>query len=138
MTRIIDEILTKKIVSDNWTMLHKHIISRQERIEHKGYLQEKNPAKLWLTFIEMVNIVSKITKAWATGNWRLHLETISECLAYLASIGRYLYANSTYLYLQCMNKLFSTNPDVYQILQGRLYCNLCLDIHIKEQTWLST
>ena len=119
-------------------MLDKHIISRQDRIEHKGYLQEKNTAKLWLIFIEMVNIVRKITKPWTTGYWRLHLETISECLPYLASIGRYLYAKSTYLYLQYMSKLFSTNPDVYQVLQGRLYYNLCLDIHIKEKTWLST
>ena len=63
----------------------------------------------------MVNIVCKITKAQRTRNWLLHLEVISECLPYFAATGHYLHAKSTNLYLQSMNELSSTNPDVYQM-----------------------
>ena len=93
LARIMDEILTKKIASDNLTMLHEHIISSQEKLEHyKENLGENKTAKLWLTCIELVNIVCKITKSWRTGNWLLRLEVISECLPYFGEKGHYLYA----------------------------------------------
>ena len=115
----MDEILTKKIASDDLTMLHDHIISIQGKLEHyKENLNENKTAKLWLMYIEMINIVCKITKAQRTGNWLLHLEAISECLPYFASAGHYLYAKSAYLYLQSMNELSDTNPDVYQMFMN--------------------
>jgi len=84
--RIMDAILTKKIASDDLTTLNDHITSIQEKLEnYKENLNENETAKLWLMYIEMVNIVCKITKAQRTGNWSLHLEAISECLPYFAS-----------------------------------------------------
>ena len=77
----MDEILTKKIALDDLTMLHDNITSIQETLEHnKENIYEKKTAKLWLTDIEMVNIVCKITKVQRTGNWLLHHEAIFECL----------------------------------------------------------
>ena len=116
--RIMDEILTK-IVSDDLTMLHDHIISIHEKLEHhKENLHENKTAKLWLTYIEMVNIVCKITQALRTSNWLLYLEAISGCLPYSASTGYYLYGKLAYLYLQSMDELSSTNPDVYQVFMS--------------------
>ena len=66
----------------------------------------------------MVNIVCKITKAQRTSNWLLHFEAISGCLVYFAATGHYLYAKLTYLYLQSMNDLSSTNPNVYQMFMS--------------------
>ena len=77
----MDEILTKKIALDDLTMLHDNITSIQETLEHnKENIYEKKTAKLWLTDIEMVNIVCKITKVQRTGNWLLNYEAIFECL----------------------------------------------------------
>ena len=77
----MDEILTKKIVLDDLTMLHDNITSIQETLEYnKENIYENKTAKLWLTGIEMVNILCKITKVQRTGNWLLHYEAISECL----------------------------------------------------------
>ena len=62
LDKIMDKILTKKIASDDLTMLHDPIISIQEKLKHhKENLHENKTAKLWLTYIEMVNIVCKIT-----------------------------------------------------------------------------
>ena len=115
----MDESLTKKIASDDLAMLHDHIISIQEKLEHdKENLHENKNAKLWLTYTEMVNIVCKITKVQRTGNWILYVEAISECLPYFTSTGHYLYAKLVYLYLQSMNELSSANPDVYQMFMN--------------------
>ena len=105
------------MASDDLTMLHDHIISIQEKLEHyEENLHENETAKFWLTYIEMANIVCKIKKSQKMGNWVFHLEAISECLSYFASTGHYLYAMSAYLYLQSMNELFSTNSDVRCVL----------------------
>ena len=104
----MDEILTKKITSDDLTLSHVHIISIQEKLEHdEENVHENRTAKLW-----------KITKAQRTGNWLLHPEAISECLLFFASTGHYLYPKSAYAYLQSMNELPRTNPDVYQMLMN--------------------
>ena len=67
LARIMDEILTKKTALDDLTMLHDHI-SIQEKLEHKENLHESKTAKLWLTYIEMVDIVCKIAKAQKMSN----------------------------------------------------------------------
>ena len=78
LAKIMDEILTKKIASDNLKMLHDHIISILEKLEHyKENFHENKTAKLCLTYTEMVNIVCKITKAQKTSNWLLHLGAIT-------------------------------------------------------------
>ena len=64
LARIMDEILTKKIASDDLTVLNDHVISIQEKLEHyKENFHQSKTAKFWLTYIEMVNIPCKITKA---------------------------------------------------------------------------
>ena len=51
LARIMDEVLSKKIASNYLTVLHDHIISIQEKLEHyKENLNENKTAKLWLIF----------------------------------------------------------------------------------------
>ena len=66
----------------------------------------------------MINILHKITKAQRTGNWLIYLKAVSECLPFFAATGHYSSAKFANLYLQSMNKLSSTNPDVYQIFMN--------------------
>ena len=77
--KIMDEIIAKKIVSNDLTMLYDHIISIQEKLEHsKENLHENKTAKSWLIYIKMVTILCKFTNTQRRGNWFLDLEAISE------------------------------------------------------------
>ena len=66
-------------------------------------------------YIEMISIVCKFIKAQRTGNWLLYLVAVSEMLPFFASSGYYLYAKSSYFYLQSMSKLKDTNPKVHEM-----------------------
>ena len=55
-----------------------------------------------------------LIKAEQTGNWRLHLQALSEMLPYPAAAGHNLYTKSVRLYLQSMSSLETDHPDVYR------------------------
>jgi len=48
-------------------------------------------ALLWLQYLDMVDILRMYIKAERSGNWRLHLQALSEMLPYLAAAGYNLY-----------------------------------------------
>ena len=119
LANMMDDILSEKIASDDLTLLHDYIIKVSGKLEHfKDNLNENKTAKLWLMILIISMYICKFTKAQRIGNWLLHLEAISERLPYFASSGHYLYAKSTYLYLQSMNELSATNPDVYNMFMN--------------------
>lgn len=87
--------LVRTMNANDLTVLHDHIISIQEQLEHyKEDLHENKTAKLLLIGTEMINIVCKTTKAKTTDYWLLQFESISECLPYFASTGHYFYGKS--------------------------------------------
>ena len=69
----------------------------------------------------MVDILNKFIKAERTGNWDLHLQAVRNMLPYFASSGHNSYAKSVYLYLQMMNDLPQTHPEVYRSFQSGLH-----------------
>ena len=75
-------------------------------------------ARLWLQYIEMVDILKQFLQAERLGNWELHLKSLSEMLPYLAAGGHNLYTKSGRLYLQQMDGLRSENPTVYEKLKA--------------------
>ena len=82
-----------------------------------SYEESKKTSKtalLWLKYIHSVEVYLRFLKAERTSNWALHLQAAREMMPYFAASGHYLYAKSTYLYLQTMHKLPSTNPDVHK------------------------
>ena len=44
-------------------------------------------AKLWMQYMDMVNIVHKFLRAERTGNWDLHIQAMHDMLLYLATSG---------------------------------------------------
>ena len=78
----------------------KHLLQQQ-----KESLQDKRTAKLWLQYMDMVDILRKSIKAERTGHWAQHLESLSEMLPYMATSGHILYTKSAQLYLQSMVRL---------------------------------
>ena len=71
----------------------KHLLQQQ-----KESLQENFTAKLWLQYMDVVDILRKSIKAERSGHWVRHFESLSEMLPYMAA-GHILYTKSAQLYL---------------------------------------
>ena len=92
----------------------------------------------------MVSVVRKFITAERLGNWSLHLQTLKEMLPYLAASGHNLYTKSITVYLQTMENLSGSHPDVYKnFVEGmhsirrsdREWAGLWADLVI-EQTYM--
>ena len=77
----------------------------QKITEEKKSMEKKHTAKLWLQYMDMVEILLIFIKAERTGNWNLHMKMNSKMLPYLAAAGHNNYTKSLYLYLQKMQQL---------------------------------
>ena len=73
-------------------------------------LSESPTAKLWLQYLEMIDILHSLVKAEGTGNWLLHLRAV---LPYSAALGHKFYTKILRLYLQDTYKLEKEHPAVF-------------------------
>ena len=64
--------------------------------------------------MNMADILRSFIRAEWTSNWELHLRTLTEMLAYLATAGHNLYVKCACLYLQEMASLPNDHPDVHE------------------------
>ena len=78
------------------------------------HLCTNRTARLWMQYMNMVNLLQQFIRAKRTGNWLLHLTTIRMMLPYFAASGHNLYLKSAHIYLQNMLRLRETNPDVHE------------------------
>lgn len=113
----------------------------QTELDNKKEMMTMPTAKLWLQYLNMVDILRKFIKAERTGNWRLHLQCVHDMLPYLAASGHRLYTKSAYVYLQMMTELPNTHPDVYNKFQegyhvvrrsDRYWAGLSTDLIIEQ------
>ena len=73
---------------------------------YKAQLVENSPtAKLWLQYIEYIETLKLFIRAERTGDWNLHLVSISRMINLFAATGHINYAKSSRLYLQLMLQL---------------------------------
>ena len=67
-------------------------VKMQESLEaYKTTLSKSRTAKLWLQYMEMVELLQKFIKAERTGNWPMKLETTRDMCEFLAAAGRNSY-----------------------------------------------
>ena len=60
-------------------------VKMQESLEaYKTTFSKSRTAKLWLQYMEMVELLQKFIKAERTGNWPMKLETTRDMIEYLA------------------------------------------------------
>ena len=71
--------------------------------------------------MDMIDILYKHIRAERTGNWDLHLQSISEILPYMAASGHNNYTKCLHLYLQEMSNLQNDHPEVHQHFQDGLH-----------------
>ena len=66
----------------------------------KKELSKSETNKLWLTYIQMVDILNANLMAERSGNWGLHLSSLQDMLPFFAGSGRNNYTKSLYWFLQ--------------------------------------
>ena len=91
----------------------------QEKLEaQKTQMAAKRTSKIWLQYMEMVNILHLFIKAERTGDWMLHLKSLQEMLPFFAASGHNLYAKSAYFYVQQMLQLADSHPEVFAFFRS--------------------
>ena len=76
-------------------------------------LSQYPTSALWIQYLEMIDILRTFITAEHTGNWDLGLKSLRDMLPFFAAAGHNLYLRSVYLYLQCMQNLPVSHPEVY-------------------------
>ena len=100
------------------TDLEKKLILLFEK-KQEEYMAKSRTAKLWLNYVHYIFIVQEFIRAERTSNWNLHIATTKYMLKLLASTGHNNYTKSLRLYLQSVDELACTHPEVYkQFLNG--------------------
>ena len=94
------------------------IVLAKKLKEFKENYYDNKITRLWLMYIDMVSIACKLIEADRSGGWMLDREALREMLPYFAASGHYLYAKSTYLYLQTMDELEHSSPKVYEMFMS--------------------
>ena len=89
---------------------HKEEIAKQSRT-----------AKLWVQYMDYVDVIKMFIRAERTGDWDKHLVATEKMLNLYAATGHYHYAKSARLYLQRMLKLKDNYPWLYQKLKENWY-----------------
>ena len=87
----------------------------------RSFLSVCRTAKLWLQFMDMIDIIHTIIKAERTGNWHLHLQSIEVMLPYLAASGHNLCTKCARLYIQKMMKLSEQQPEILRALKDIMF-----------------
>ena len=108
---------------------------------HKSSLSNSRTSRLWLLYLEMIDILKMTIKAERTGNFSLHLQAVASMLPFFAASGHHHYAKSARLYLQQMMELKDSNPSVYQSFEAghnvfrrsdRFWAGLSKDLMIEQ------
>ena len=77
----------------------------------KSKLKEKSrTSKLWLLYMDYINVAKEFIYAERTSNWDMHLNVLSKMHNLFAATGHINYAKSAQLYLQQMNMLPEMHP----------------------------
>ena len=110
-------------------------------LEYRESVKSLRTSTLWFQYMNMVDILRRFLKSERTGNWKLHLQSVSDMLPYFAASGHNLYAKSARLYLQDMMQLENTHPEVFKsFLEGhhvvrrsdRFWAGLSTDLVIEQ------
>ena len=63
---------------------------------------QNRTAKLWIEYMNMIDLLRQFITAERSGHWLLHLKSLQQMLPYLAASGHNLYAKSAHAYLEDM------------------------------------
>ena len=70
--------------------------------------------RYWDNFVKMVHTLLDVIRADREGNWNLHLNAVKECMPLFITFDRTNYTRWCSIYIEDMQKLPQTAPDVYE------------------------
>ena len=96
-----------------------NLIDLKENLTELQECYLSKTAKLWIQYLEYIDLLKLFIRAERTGNWTLYLSALSKMINLFAATGHLNYAKSARLHLQQMLELETTHPWVYiQTLQS--------------------
>lgn len=139
---LYEEVLNKSMPVSTATN-SKELAKLENTLDmYKSMLAERSPtAKLWLQYIEYMEILKLFIWSERTANWNLHLVAVGKMLNLFAATGHVNYAKSARLYLQQMRELPTDHPSVYQYFEqghhavrrsSRYWAGLWTDLVIEQ------
>ena len=84
--------------------LKSHFVTVREELS-----SNLRTVSLWILYL-----VRDFIRVDRLGDWRLHIDSVSNSLPIFAAAGHHSYTKSAYLYLQSMLPLKENNPEVYK------------------------
>jgi len=97
-------------------------IIKDSLYKEREVLQSSRTAKLWLQYMDIVDILRRFIKAERCGNWRLHLKARSDMFPYLAAAGHNNYVKSVHVYLDKMCSLCDDHPNIQENFDAGFHC----------------
>lgn len=96
---------------------------------------ESRTAKLWVTYLKQILLMLNFIRAEKTGNWTLHIATITKMMPMFHAAGHTLYAKSAQLYLQQMDNLKTVmSADEFE----KFTTDGCFTIRRQSKEWSGT
>ncbi|CAG9767805.1 unnamed protein product [Ceutorhynchus assimilis] len=131
------------------------LISSTELLKLSSELQEKKnslkvqsrTAKLWIMYLDMVDISKAFIWAERTGSLKMHLQAIEHMLPFFAAAGHNNYEKCARVYLQQIRRVKKNHKDVYSVLSTshftlrrhtRLWAGIWTDMFIEQALMRST
>ena len=75
---------------------------------------ERGPlSALWVSFLDMVEILLNLIRSFREGDWHLHLQAVRAMLPWCFAYDHVNYARYASFYYAQMSVLAETHPDVY-------------------------
>ena len=99
-------------------------------ISQKQRLYSSRTAKLWLQYMDLVDLLKKFVKAERLGIWPLHLQATMEMLPFFGATGHNNYLKSSHMYVQEMQDLTNSHPDIYHH-----FCNGLHVVRRSDRLW---
>jgi hypothetical protein len=141
LAKLLEGILSESTSSSDLENSDAMNTLRENVEAEKKRLGEYRIAKLWLQYMDLVDLLRRFIKAERLGIWALHLQCLHDMLPYLAASGHNLYVKSVHVYLQNMLKLETDLPEIHtHFMNGlhvvrrsdRLWAGLSTDLAIEQ------
>ena len=88
----------------------------------KDHLHQKSrTTKLWLNYMDYVNVLKQFIRAERSGDWDLHLYVLERMLNLFAATGHLNYAKCARIHLQQMRNTNDTHPWIYKCFKEKGY-----------------
>jgi len=118
---LLDKLLREDVSPDE--VCSKDVFNRiSEKLKaEKSSLAEHKMGKLWIQYMDMIDLLRRFLRALRMGDFLLYLGTLQEMLPYFAACGHNNYAKSAHVYIQDMIELEQLNPDMFCQLNSGLF-----------------